>query len=80
MPRKHLDIPTFRKHSSGRAAVVVYRADGSHTEILLPGCSVAKRARTNTSGSWTGARHQWQVTRRSSSGRGRTLSASLKQF
>jgi hypothetical protein len=37
MPRPRLQIPAYRKHSSGRAVVSVYRADGSRSEILLPG-------------------------------------------
>jgi hypothetical protein len=37
MARPRKPVPTYRRHSSGRAAVSVYRADGSRTEILLPG-------------------------------------------
>ena len=38
MPRPRKLIPTYRKHSqTGRAAITVYRADGTRTEILLPG-------------------------------------------
>jgi integrase len=37
MARPRNLVPTYRKHSSGRAAVSVYRADGSRTEVLLPG-------------------------------------------
>jgi hypothetical protein len=36
MPRTRLEIPTYRKRR-GRGAVTVYRADGSRTEIVLPG-------------------------------------------
>jgi integrase len=38
MARPRNLIPTYRKHSSGRAAVTVYRTDGSRAEVLLPGC------------------------------------------
>src|SRR6516162_5280033 len=38
MPRSRLEIPAYRKHrSTGRAVVSVYRADGSRTEVILPG-------------------------------------------
>ena len=38
MSRQRNLIPTYRKHSqTGRAVISVYRADGSRTEILLPG-------------------------------------------
>jgi integrase len=38
MPRPRHTIPAYRKHKkTGRAAVSIYRADGSRTEILLPG-------------------------------------------
>jgi integrase len=37
MPRPRKLIPTYRKHSSGRAAVSIYRANGIRTEVLLPG-------------------------------------------
>ena len=37
MARPRNLIPTYRKHSTGRAAVSIYRADGSRAEILLPG-------------------------------------------
>ncbi|MSU78593.1 MAG: site-specific integrase [Gemmataceae bacterium] len=38
MPRPRSTIPTYRKHSAtGRAAVSFYRADGTRTEVILPG-------------------------------------------
>ncbi len=38
MPRPRSTIPTYRKHSAtGRAAVSFYRADGTRTEVVLPG-------------------------------------------
>ena len=37
MPRPRLTVPTYRRHANGQAVVSVYRADGSRTEILLPG-------------------------------------------
>ena len=38
MPRPRRTIPAYRKHKKiGRAAVSIYRADGSRTEILRPG-------------------------------------------
>ncbi len=37
MPRPRNSVPTYRKHSSGCAAVTVYRPDGSRAEITLPG-------------------------------------------
>ena len=38
MARPRNLIPTYRKHSqTGRAVVSIYRADGSRTEIVLPG-------------------------------------------
>jgi integrase len=37
MARPRNLVPTYRKHRTGRAVVSVYRADGSRTEILLPG-------------------------------------------
>lgn len=38
MPRPRSTIPTYRKHSAtGRAVVSFYRADGTRTEVVLPG-------------------------------------------
>ena len=37
MARPRNLVPTYRKHSSGRGAVSVYRADGLRVEVLLPG-------------------------------------------
>jgi hypothetical protein len=38
MPRPRNAVPTYRRHfQTGRAAVSIYRADGSRTELLLPG-------------------------------------------
>jgi len=38
MPRPRRIIPAYRKHKqTGRAAVSIYRADGSRTEVILPG-------------------------------------------
>ena len=38
MPRPRSTIPTYRKHSAtGRTAVSFYRADGTRTEVILPG-------------------------------------------
>lgn len=38
MARPRSTIPTYRKHSAtGRAAVSFYRADGTRTEVILPG-------------------------------------------
>ena len=36
--RSRLALPTYRRHlRTGRAVVSVYKADGSRTEVLLPG-------------------------------------------
>jgi hypothetical protein len=38
MSRPRNTIPTYRKHKlTGRAAVSIYRTDGSPTEVILPG-------------------------------------------
>src|SRR5215475_9670175 len=37
MVRPRLSVPTYRKHSTGRAVVSVYTAHGTRKEILLPG-------------------------------------------
>jgi integrase len=41
MPRPRLQVPVYRKllsgRASGRAAVTIYRADGSRSQIVLPG-------------------------------------------
>src|ERR1700674_3319413 len=38
MPRPRLTLPAYRKHrQTGRAAVSIYRTDGSRTEVILPG-------------------------------------------
>lgn len=38
MARPRLTLPAYRKHKqTGRAAVSIYRTDGSRTEIILPG-------------------------------------------
>ena len=38
MARPRNTIPAYRKHKhTGRAAVSIYRADGSRTEVILPG-------------------------------------------
>jgi integrase len=37
MARPRLSVPTYRKHSTGRAVISVYTAQGTRTEILLPG-------------------------------------------
>ncbi len=38
MPRPRSTIPAYRKHKqTGRAAVSIYRTDGSRTEVILPG-------------------------------------------
>jgi hypothetical protein len=37
MPRPRLQVPGYRKHSTGRAVVSIYRAHGLRTEIMLPG-------------------------------------------
>ena len=44
MARPRKLIPTYRKHSSGRAAVSIYRPDGSRTEVLLPGAFGSKES------------------------------------
>jgi integrase len=46
MARPRNLFPTYRKHrSTGRAVVSVYRADGSRTEILLPGKYGSKQSK-----------------------------------
>jgi len=37
MPRSRLIVTTYRKHSTGRTTVTVYRSDGSRTEVLRAG-------------------------------------------
>jgi integrase len=46
MPRPRLTVPTYRKHSTGRAVVTVYREDGSRSEVLLPGKYASEQSKT----------------------------------
>jgi hypothetical protein len=46
MPRKRLEIPSYRKRR-GRGAVTVYRTDGSGTEIILPGKYGSEESKPN---------------------------------
>lgn len=46
MARPRLIIPTYRKHANGRAVISVYTAEGTRTEILLPGDYGSKPSRT----------------------------------